>query len=183
MSVITIEPGTPLTSGNLPSGLAHSDGELLRVQECVLELQASGCTLIFEHKTDEHVVKLREKGHRQIRSGSTSGYPFLDVWQQWHERQSEIGIVDFHLMEGEEVLPAGLLRHGWVLGRGGKAVGYKYRQGGDAFWVTDPSVFVGLENVYLLVAEPVAVKHGGFSTLLPRVRVIKPVNEQEAVMG
>lgn len=49
-------------------------------------LEKAGCTVILENTGDQHIVKIRQDGHRQIRAASTSGYPIDDAYAKWQER-------------------------------------------------------------------------------------------------
>lgn len=49
-------------------------------------LEKAGCTVVLENTGDQYIVKIREDGHRQIRTGSTSGYPIEHAFDKWQER-------------------------------------------------------------------------------------------------
>lgn len=55
-------------------------------QHCIAEMEREGCTVILEDTGQQFVVKVRQPGYRQIRSGSTSGYPIKHVFETWRER-------------------------------------------------------------------------------------------------
>lgn len=53
----------------------------------ITELERDGATVILEASGDQHIVKVRRDGQRQIRKASTSGYPVRAAFEAWKERQ------------------------------------------------------------------------------------------------
>lgn len=65
----------------VPSNVSVAETKVIKAME------DAGCTVILENAgMDGHVVKIREKGHRQIRAASTSWYPIKDAFAKWQER-------------------------------------------------------------------------------------------------
>lgn len=52
-------------------------------QDRIIRMEEGGATVVLEDGSSGYVVKVRQPGHRQIRSGSTSGYPISDAFEQW----------------------------------------------------------------------------------------------------
>ncbi len=56
-------------------------------QHYITEMEREGSRVILEAQGDQHIVKVRRDGQRQIRKASTSGYPVRAAFEAWKERQ------------------------------------------------------------------------------------------------
>ena len=143
-------------------------------QHYIAEMEREGCTVILEDAGNQFVVKVRQPGHRQIRSGSTSGYPIDHAFGTWKAQTTPIGIVRFHLHNGTEVPCELLLPTGRLAESGRQIIGFKHRAGGEWTDITAPGHgivdLVGLIEIYLVTGNPISA-----STILPRVRIIEAV--------
>lgn len=49
----------------------------------IAAMEAGGATIILEKQGEQHIVKVRHPGKRQIRTVSTSGYPIQHAFEKW----------------------------------------------------------------------------------------------------